>query len=106
MAKIKYELYEGSDGSLCLYILGRDGNPMEVYDGWEGAPEPGIMLDVVARLEKGIKPSIIYKDFCCDIALAYRESCKSGEIIAHNGWVQRGALMEAAGRRAFGYPEW
>lgn len=105
MDTIKYELYECDGGGLCLYLLDDDGDPESVYDGWECAPEPGIMLDVVAALEKGFEPSIIYKVWC-DVDLAYRESCKNSEIIAHNGWVQRGALMGAAGRRAFGYPEW
>lgn len=102
---IKYELYEDNEGGLALYLLDGDGNPKSVYDGWELAPEPGIMLDVVADLENGIKPSIIYKEWC-DVESSYVEDCKNSELIAHNGWVQRGALMEAAGRRAFGYPEW
>lgn len=52
---IKYELYEDNEGGLALYLLDDDGNPKSVYDGWELAPEPGIMLDVVADLENGIK---------------------------------------------------
>lgn len=104
-APIKYEIYEGNDGGVYLYILGEDGKAKALYSGWERAPEPGIMLDVVAALEMGIGPEIIYK-VGCDIESEYAHSCLDHELIAYNGWVQRGALMEAAGRRAFGYPEW
>lgn len=105
MAKIKYELYESNDGGLYLYILNSRGEPVEVYVGWEYATEPGIMLDVLANLAAGIKPHSAYKGER-DAGQEYRDSCKYDELIAYNGWVQRGALMEAAGRRAFGYPEW
>lgn len=105
MEGIKYELYEDEEGGLSLYLLDDDWMPKAVYGGWELAPEPGIMLDVVAGLENGIGPDIIYK-VCCDADMAYFEDCENGELIANNGWVQRGALMNAAGRRAFGYPEW
>lgn len=105
MATIKYEVYEDNAGGLYLYILSSRGMPREVYAGWEDATEPGIMVDVLADLESGIKPTSVRK-VECDVDWAYRESCEDAELIAYNGWVQRGALMEAAGRRAFGYPEW
>lgn len=105
MAKIKYEVYEDNAGGLYLYILNSRGEPTEVYEGWEYAQEPGIMVDVLADLAAGIMPDSVRK-VSCDVDWAYRESCSDHELIAYNGWVQRGSLMEAAGRRAFGYPEW
>lgn len=103
---IKYELYEDNDGGgLYLYTLSEDGKAKELYIGWEHAPEPGIMLDVLAALERGIAPEIIYRGGR-DIESEYEWSWRKHEVIAYNGWVQRGALMGASGRRAFGYPEW
>lgn len=102
---IKYELYEDNEGGLYLYILGEDGEAKALYIGWEYAPEPGIMLEVVSALERGIDSEIIYKAWW-DIKPEYEKSCLDHELIAYNGWAQRGALMGSAGRRAFGYPEW
>lgn len=105
MSTIKYEVYEDNAGGLYLYILSSRGMPREVYAWWEYAKEPGIMVDVLADLESGIKPTSECK-VECDVDWAYRESCADHELIACNGWVQRGALLGPAGRRAFGYPEW
>lgn len=104
MGVIKYELYEDDEGGLYLYLLDDDGYPESEYVGFELAPELGIMLDVLEDLKNGVAPDIIYGAWC-DIDVAYRKSCKDHELIGHNGWIQRRALMNAAGRRAFGYPE-
>lgn len=105
MGEIKYELYEGNDGGLYLYLLDNAGEPEDVYSGWENFPLAGVMKFVLHQLESGIKPHSGYKDER-DSGQEYRDSCNYDELIAYNGWVQRGALMGPAGRRAFGYPEW
>lgn len=105
MGEIKYELYESNDGGLYLYLLDNAGEPEVVYSGWENFPLAGVMKFVLHQLESGIKPDR-GSSYEHGIGCAYRESCEDAELIAYNGWVQRGALMEAAGRRAFGYPEW
>lgn len=105
MGELKYELYESNDGGLYLYLLDKAGEPEDVYSGWENFPLAGVMKFVLHQLECGIKPDR-GSSYEHGIGCAYRESCEDGELIAYNGWVQRGALMEAAGRRAFGYPEW
>lgn len=110
----KWEIYEDSAGGLYLCIIDSEGDCVAIYNDYEYAADPGVLLDAIAELEKDPDAHKWWDNNLIntmldtlgdnegEISLNAIRSDLGTMIADSSGW--KSETMGASGRKALNYP--